>query len=918
MSNAELRAVKASTVSGTGIAGSNPLVAAVSRLVPHSGIQFIDLLIKASGLSATVGKFVEEVDPEDGPLLIPIDERTDGDGIEWHPLTGEPLAPSQSLWVSGYQALEPFLDSWVPLPFLRFLGRDEAGVPRFDTGPSNWVRLYVERPAAGLRTAEVLRAVLAIDTNVDAASRIDQVAYVAPNVDDVVFAPIFKLVSDSAQLGEFLAGQWSEAWLTHLFKSAETSASPSADANGPAQSSQQPATFTLEHVARYLSLLKVLDTSAAMPQLQFVDVRSAHWRSRTSGLDLLLDIDTTRTSAALVPARGAGDPLPPHERTCEGLKLRELSRPTLRHEGAFPTAAEFDTPVFGDEHASLHSGRLDAFYWPSLVRVGEEACRLSQANGAAPGQTGLSALIAALDKTEPHADVWRFAPPQKAEQVRAQGPMVSGRLLNHIAEDGSVIARSDDETRPALRPRFSPAALLSMFIAECVLHALTQINDPLRLSTSGHLHTLDRVLVTCPLAASPDERERLQARASQAVELVWTALGWDDDDDLTPKRPEVALNIDAGLSSQLVYLHDEIETRFSGSVRQFVSLLGDAGSVRPVTRERGLRVASLDLSSQATTLSIVDYALGADGMLQPSIEVADRTRIAGDSLVELVMNAHVLPAIANALDQSGHPDGAAMMVRALDAPPAEHEKLGRHFSARFVRDVLIPAASALIELHQAVAGSGVPDVVRRFSIGHLVRLGDGRMAPLDAKFESLAAGEGAREFRLGRAIVMLDPAELSNTIRKHYAAPVSGACAAMRSLRADLLTLSGHHADMAEVADLIASALPFAPHRIVNMNARLLEAAGTAQAAAGARALAQEDPRLATLASAALLGQGSTAQFDRIAATADALRLAAPPLSSAIWLEREAGTRNGSRIPATDDGRLPRALLDRIQAGGAA
>ncbi len=116
MSNAELRAVRASSATGTRIAGANPLVAAVSRLVPFSGIQFVDIAIRTASLSATAGKFIEEPDPEVGPLLVPLNERADCDGVEWHPLTGERLAPYQSHWISGYQALEPFLEQWIPLP----------------------------------------------------------------------------------------------------------------------------------------------------------------------------------------------------------------------------------------------------------------------------------------------------------------------------------------------------------------------------------------------------------------------------------------------------------------------------------------------------------------------------------------------------------------------------------------------------------------------------------------------------------------------------------------------------------------------------------------------------------------------------------------------------------------------------------
>ncbi|MFV0369190.1 MAG: virulence factor SrfB, partial [Hyphomicrobiaceae bacterium] len=149
MTDAELHIGRAKTEPSTKDTGGNPLVAAVSRLVPHSGIQFIDIRIGTRPLSSTVGKFVEDLDPEDGCVLVPLVDQPDCDGVEWHPVTGERLAPAQTLWVSGYQALEPFLGTWLPLPYLRFAGRDADGEARFDNGPTNWIRVYIEPPVEG-------------------------------------------------------------------------------------------------------------------------------------------------------------------------------------------------------------------------------------------------------------------------------------------------------------------------------------------------------------------------------------------------------------------------------------------------------------------------------------------------------------------------------------------------------------------------------------------------------------------------------------------------------------------------------------------------------------------------------------------------------------------------------------------------
>lgn len=909
MSNAELRAVGTSTVCGTRIAGANPLVSAVSRVVPFSGIQFIDLSVETASLSATIGKFLEEPDSEVGPLLIPMSERADCDGVEWHPLTGERLSPSQTLWISGFQALEPFLGSWVPLPYLRFLGRGEDGDPRHDKGPSNWVRLFIERPAAGLRNVDALKAVIAIDTQIDMASRLDQREYLFPNYDDVVFAPIFKLVSEPALVDHFLASDWFDAWLRRLYEKFQGSDARQGAPSPNAAASEQA--FSLEHVARYLSLLKVLDGALDMPQLQFVDVRSAHWKTRLSGVDLLIDIDTAETCAAIIPSRDDS----PREDTlvAEALRLRDLTCPTSVHAGSFATVAEFSAPDFGDEHASLRSGRPDAFYWPSLVRVGAEGLRLSHAPGASPGKTGLAGLVNAVADTQAHADIWRFGGSGAASQSDEPGAIVAGRLLSHITEDGRIITDETEGLEPALRPHFSSSAVLSMFIAECVLHAMAQLADPDQVSRNGQLRTLKRLLVTCPLAASADERDQMKARVEQALEQIWLALGWSKDGDFISPRPAVELTIDAGLSSQIVYLHDEISHRYSGGARQFVSLVGQISCEQRNARPAGLRIATLDLASRATTLCVVNYVLGSAGTFTPSIELADRTAVAGDGLTQAVINAHILPAIASSLDTCGHPDGAALLLRAIDASAEYRSELGRHFSAAFMRKVAIPAATALIELHQAVSGTCQSAIVRRVSLGHLVRLGGGRMAPLNARLETLAAREGARPFRLADVPLALDARDLSQTISQHFAEPVTLAGHACQALRADLMLLSGPYADLAEVGSLVEMSLPLSPHRIINMNARSREAAADQNTVA--TTLSAADPRLANLVGSAMRGRGCEAQRGGFAALVDELCLAIPPRQDPAWLTREGVEGASARRVAQDDAIARRAIAQDAAVG---
>ena len=878
------------------------MIASVARLVPFSGIQFIDITIPSRTLAATVAKFVEDDDPVDGNILIEVSRAPDAYGVEWHPVTGEPLAPNQSLWLNGFQALEPYVGRWLPLPYLRFLGRNEDGQARFDKGPVNWARVFIEEPAEGLRHAEVVQGVLAIDTQVDGKSRMDQDDYLAPNVDDVVFGPVFRLAAAPAHLGDFLASAWFDDWLSQMF-AAFRQRQPVSPAAASA-SAREP--FALEHVARYLTLLKVLDQHVKMPQLQFLDVRTPHWRSRTGNVDLILDIDSKDTAATIVGRNvNAAGGWP----TSEILKVRDLVRPTHVHHAPFQSATEFAAPDFGNAQASRMSGRLDAFSWPSLVRIGEEGARLAMSSSAAPGHTGVSNVLRGLNDTRPHAEVWRFS--RADAEGHDPGGMISGSLLAHIAEDGQVIGEHAGDLAPALRPHFSPSSLVSMFIAECLLHTMAQINAPSGIAAHGEVRTLQRLIVTCPLTASPDERTRLLDRVEDAVELVWQANGWDESESgLSPARPQVSLGLDPVASSQILYLYDEIRNRSAGSARQCVRRLGD-----PRTRHgegEHLRVASLDICGRATSLAIVDYTLGAEGGVHPGLQIADRSLIAGDSLIEAVVKAHIVPAIASALDRAGHPDGAGLLAR-INGLNSQRALPDRHFSARFLRKILMPAASAVIDAYQSISAAAGDAGVRRASLANLVRHGGGRMAPLDAQLDALAMREGAREFHLAEAVVAVKRRVLAGTVRDHFEAVVARVAEVVRHRHVDIVVLSGRFGALAEIGEVLLAHLPLAPHRIVKLQERWdgmaepLGAAGFAGASSRFQAL---------LATSLVAGSGTAAQ-DRFGLLTEQLMRALPsePPIGLAALAVHASTELAALSSASVHARIESA--SRMHAGDA-
>ena len=793
----------------------------VVRLVPFSGLQFIDLSLGSGLLALTHSRYLEDHDDERGSVLIPLTVRPDYEGVEWHPATNRALAPEETLWLTGYGALEPYLGMWLPLPFLRIVDRDPASPGRHDNGPGNWARIFLQRPEGDLRQANLIKAAIAFDTRIDPASRLDIQQYHTPNIDDVHFGAEFALATEPTQLAEFLAEPWLDDWLSSSY--AAWKQRHDGDASGAKGGA---GSFALEHIARYLTLLTVIERTGAVPRVRFGDTLSAGGQARTAGVDLMLDIGDDRTAAILVGSRGAGTPAPAD---AAELQIRDLSNPVEMHMGPFATAGEFDRPSFGNAAASRRSGRPDAFAWPSLMRVGAEGRRLSLRASATPGLTGMTNLRSALANSEARSAIWRFS--RADDQGSEPGPVVAGEMLAHVTEDGSVIGSSAHALAPALRPRFSPSALLGLFAAEVVLHAMAQINRPAAIGDAGEARYLRRLIVTCPAAASDEERRLLLGRIEGGIDLVWAACGWSGaHGQFLPGKPVVTAGLDAGLSAQLLYLYDEVAGRFGGDMRQFAGLTRGTEAAPGGTET--LTIASLDFTSAATGLAIVEYNLGHDSAVRPQLVLADRSQVGGASLIDAIAAAMIVPAIGEALAACGHPQPWQLLETALacgalpgdaGAGPGDGEP---GLAEKVVQRIIRPAASAFLDLYQdlpqGVAGAGL----HRARLGDLVERGGGRLEPVGGQVEAMATRQGAEGFDLAGVCVDLSPRAVSRLLDAHLEPLFARVAEVVEHYDCDLLLLTGPFSRLPRLKEQLVNRLALAPHRIVMVDDRSLDLAG--------------------------------------------------------------------------------------------
>lgn len=786
----------------------NGLQGRVLRLVPMSGVQFVDVRLRLDAAAATRHHFIEETigGAQRRRVLLPLE----GDGVNnvvmWHPVTMLPVPPNRVLSISELEAIMAFAGRWVPVPYLRFTGRAADGRPTFDSGPANWTRLFIHSPGSddGMIPTDGARhfdAVLAFDTAIDGQSRVDVADYLAPTREDVILGSTFVLASAVDAVGCMLREAWVVDWLRECLRA------PRAEVTAPA-GPDEPA-FQLEHVAQYITLLRALLRSPDVPQVRFSDTISGTLPVAVAGVDLILDIGSEETAALLV-ASGDG------AESTQALALRDLTDPTVVHRAAtFASTVEFDRSSLAIEPFSRRSRRRNAFLWPSLVRVGAEARRLSMRGSAVEGVTGLSGLKDQLSETDTSAALWRYA--GSPDRSSTPGPMVTDPLLARLSENGEPLSRAADRSMPAIRPRFSRSSMMTLFVAEILLHALSQINAPDRGETNPRdwgAKRLHHIIVTSPLAMPESEQNLLITRINDAVSVVWEGLGWEGAS--APPRPTISLASDSNTGSQVLHLYEEVLSRFGGRFGEFVDVVKRRHNGR-----RWLRLTSLEIDARNLSLVTVDYPETVDGTVNAETVAFKRFPHGTERILTELVDAHLLPALTRGLDSAMASDALSLLEALSGKRGAGHLVDDPYFVSRFGSRVLRPAAVGLLGLYEGMAATTAA-MPEQLSLGTLVALGGGSLEPIAGQLEAMAARAGLRGLRLPDVSLTIDRRRLGETVRKALGEAMQWSCDLAAAHAGDQLLLGDRLSRIPDAMAMVLARLPLPASRIVALHGRQL------------------------------------------------------------------------------------------------
>lgn len=625
-------------------------------LIANSGVQFLDFGVTPQE-SLHSGRFVRKT--ANGPLL-----RLDYDLVNGrYRLPGRNGSQPEVLKPENTFALLQSLDIldgvWLPLPFLRF------NPPRtFAEGPDNWSRVQIRRLAEPDGMGNTHRITIALDSQIIDNSP----AALAPVENDILNGTRFALAWRDDDVADFLDQTWIDGWLREAFLSYTSQQE---------DRSERDITRSLrsfEYQGHWLNLLALLGEQLTVPEIKIV---TGTLSTPAIPVDLILDVGNTHTCGVIIEDHGnANDGL---RQTAE-LQVRSLSEPQYLNEPLFTSRLEFSEARFGKQHFSVESGREDAFIWPSIVRVGDEARKLAMQRLGTEGNSGISSPRRYLWDETPVLQDWRFS--QMNAKTHREPLATAFPLMNLMNDDGQpLFTLPQDERLPVFSPQYSRSTLMTHMLCELLAQALGQINSVatrLRLGFPASPRQLRTLILTLPSAMPKQEREIFRRRMFEAIALVWKAMGWHpQDDDFSNEKqqsksvvpvPRIQMEWDEASCGQLVWLYNEAISHYAGQTETFFASLArpDREPETGNTPGRELRIASIDIGGGTTDMAITHYALddgtGSNVKITPQLLFREGFKVAGDDVLLDIIQRCVLPALQTQLQKSGITDAAALMA----------------------------------------------------------------------------------------------------------------------------------------------------------------------------------------------------------------------------------------------------------------
>lgn len=730
--------------------------------------------------------------------------------------------------VDGKKALAVFMEKWVPVPFLRIKAEkwDVDMANKFERGPSNWARCRIVQCED---VAERYRVVLVFDTACEDRSPGSD-SYVALSGNDVEENAHFRLAYHERDNGWFLNLGWIDDWLNDVYHD-----QPKFRKGRSAHADDNP--YVLEHLSYYLTFLDVLQKSAIFPTIRVIDPSHV----RPIDVDLVLDLGNSRTTGILI------ETLPQKATNLNDsylLQIRDLKNPEFIYTDPFETRIEFSEVSFGNARLSARSGRhTPAFIWPSVVRIGIEAARLSLHAVCAEGSTGMSSPKRYLWDERVREQEWRYNGQYPDGQI--EPPVCRGVFIQNVNKEGTPLCCIDDPLfkrspilrkqppDPAFEGRFTRSSIMMFLLSEVIMHALLTINSPAQRSERENPdipRRLRRIIFTVPTAMPIAEQRIYRRWVKWAVRIIWKTLGWSEwcvntvsgvkQNELLDYRmsPDIRCDWDEATCTQLVYLYNELTEKYQGDAHHFFRL---AGRCRDGYGENAsVRVANIDIGGGTTDLSIATFELLGDestaARIKPHLEFRDGFNIAGDDVLCGIIEKHILPAIAKAIAQNGIADTRKTMGQLFGRDVIGRTQESRVIRGQFARQICVPLAIEMMRIYEnaeLMTGSEACSRTLESFFGSANRPSQKVIDYFNAEIKKLSGND----FDIMNVELRVDPRSIGYTVKNMLGQILDNLAEVIYLYDCDLLLLTGRPSKWHAIIASLFSKLPVPADRIIPM-----------------------------------------------------------------------------------------------------
>jgi len=800
-------------------------------LIANTGLQFktIELTLekKAEKKQLSIG-YWEEDDGNYTLAILDIDPQT-GKWIDILTAEKEEYPPEEVIDLVGKKVIELFEGVWLPIPIFAKKINPEKGKLQFNEGPLGWCRGRLDRiPGQDGKYNLILLFNTAIRNDLSQEVHLT----LTSNDKDCHF----QLVSDFFEIVPLLKQEWFDKSLAKIVEERKERAGFSDfESSNP-----------LLHQGAYILFLQILEEMAQIPTIA---VFQGEETEPSIGVNLILDIGNARTTGLLI-----------EEREEEGdidfsysypLEIRDLEFPYKVTQKPFPMRCEFANTQFGEFEIP---GWEESFKWGSLLRIGEEADRLSRKKIKTFLKTGLSSPKRYLWDDNRAVEPWYFS--------NQEGIVSSDNsLLKYVNIDyKGRIADIEQGTFNEMDGKFSRRALMVFAIIELLMQGLVTINSHNFRSRHGKLtrrRILRRLVLTSPTAMATLEKRIFLEAGEEAVKIVQQYFSKVDPNNQTisqmeiiPKKEDIVVDLreleqqerpgiskewgfDEATSLQLAFIYGEIMNRYQREGGLFFEL---EGRNRPIPEEelstilssdiknalkkgKAVTIASLDIGGGTSDLMICSYrnlSLTSGVHLVPYPEFYEGFSIAGDDLLKRIVERVILHNIRRNLEeQTGTKEAAKFVDHLFGIASSTYSDMDKEFKREFSYQIAQPLALYGLQLLE----KGESEIIGKKLVEIFDELGVNSPNPNLINYINLRAKKllGV-DYRFEENLYIYHPREIAHTLEQTFKNELQRLSQIIEQLKCDYLVLGGRLSSIYTLRQIFHKYLPLPPARIITLD----------------------------------------------------------------------------------------------------